>query len=109
MPYKLIQPEPLREYPDLVSDLAEELRLQRPDGPEDAPYVFEEATRQDFLHVRVLWDRWASIPGEDRGRVIMDAYQQVRGAEAVLKINSVLGLTHAEARKLGVEQQLLAA
>ena len=53
----------------------------------------------------VLWDRWAVVLSEDR----MDAYQQVRGAEAVLKINSVLGLTHAEARKLGVEQQLLAA
>lgn len=109
MPYKQIQPEPLREYPELVGLLAEELHLKRPDGPENAPYVFEETTRQDFRHVRVLWDRWAGVPGEDRGRVIMDACQQVRGAEAVLRINSALGLTHAEARKLGVEQQFLAA
>ena len=44
MPYKLIEPEPLREHPDLVADLAEELRLQRPDGPADAPLIIEEKT-----------------------------------------------------------------
>ena len=44
MPYKLIEPEPLAEYPDLVEDLTEELRLQRPDGPPDAPLIVEEET-----------------------------------------------------------------
>ncbi len=110
MPYKLIEPEPLAEYPGLVEDLAEELRLQRPDGPADAPFIVEEKTpRHDFLHVRVIWDRWAGVPGEDRGRVIMDAYQRVQGTETVLKINSVLGLTPAEAKKLGVENGVLSA
>ncbi len=110
MPFKLIEPEPLREHPDLVTALAEELRLQRPDGPADAPLIIEELTpRRDFLHVQVIWDRWLGIPGEDRGRVIMDAYQQVRGTDTVLKISSVLGLTHAEAKKLGVENGVLSA
>ena len=110
MPYRLIEPAPLREYPDLVAALTEELRLQRPDGPSNAPFIVEEKTpRHDFLHVRVIWDRWAGVPGEDRGRVIMDAYQQVRGTQAVLKINSVLGLTPAEAQRLGVEDGVLSA
>ena len=110
MPYKLIEPEPLHEHLDLVADLAEELRLQRPDGPTEAPLIIEEKTpRRDFLHVQVIWDRWAGIPGEDRGRVIMDAYQQIRGMETVLKISSVLGLTSAEAQRLGVEHSVLSA
>jgi hypothetical protein len=110
MPYRLIAPPPLQEYPDLVDALAEELRLQRPDGPEDAPYIIEEQSSfHDFLHVRVLWDRWQGIPGEDRSRVIMDAYDKVRGTQTVLKMNSVLGLTLPEARKLGVADALLHA
>ena len=110
MPYRLIEPKPLREYHDLVTVLAEELRLQRPDGPADAPPIIEEKTpRSDFLHIQVTWDRWLGIPGEDRGRVIMDAYQQVRGTDTVLKISSVLGLTPAEAQKLGVEHGVLSA
>ena len=110
MPYKLIEPEPLRQYPDLLAALVAELRLQRPDGPEDAPFILEERTpRHDFLHVQVIWDRWAGVPVEDRGRVIMDAYQYVRGVETVLKISSALGLTHADAKKLGVENGVLQA
>ncbi len=106
MPYKLILPEPLPEYPDLVAALVEELRLERPDGPKDAPLIIEEKVRHhDFFYVKVFWDRWEGIGGEARGRVIMDAYCEVRGAEAVLKITNALGLTHTEARRLGVEPQ----
>ncbi len=110
MPYRLIKPNPLRGYPDFVAAPTEELRLQRPDGPPDAPLIIEEETpRREFLHIRVIWDRWTGVPGEDRGRVIMDAYHHMHGAEIVLKINSVLGLTLTEAQRLGVENGVLSA
>ena len=105
MPFKQIIPEPPRAYPELTDVLAEELRLARPDGPEDAPYIIEEhSPRHGFLHIQVIWDAWQDVPTEERGRIIMDAYERVRGTvEVVTKINSVLGLTHAEARRLGRE------
>jgi len=104
MPYRLILPKPLPEYPDLVAALVEELRLERPDGPEDAPFILEEKVRHhDLSYVKVFWDRWEGIAAEDRGRVILDAVCQVRGEPAILKITAALGLTHAEARRLGVD------
>ena len=104
MPYKFIPAPPLAEYLEHLAAVAEELRLRQPDGPEDAPLIIEEHFRRhEMMSVKVLWDRWKGIPLEDRSRVIMDAYYKVRGAEAVLKLTPPLGLTHAEARRLGVE------
>lgn len=104
MPYKFIAADKPTIDPNFVDAIAQELRLQRVDGPPDAPIVIEEETpRGDHLYVRVIWDGWADVPMEDRGRIILDSYQKAQGADAVLKISNALGLTHAEARRLGVE------
>ncbi|MBV9850417.1 MAG: hypothetical protein JO250_12140 [Armatimonadetes bacterium] len=104
MPYKFIAAEKPKIDPNFAEAIAQELRLQRPDGPPDAPIIIEEETpRGSHLYVRVIWDAWGDVPMEERGRIILDAYQKAQGADAVLKISNVLGLTHAEARRLGVE------
>jgi len=110
VPYRLIKPDPPRQYPDLAATLAEELRLQQPDGPPDAPLIIEEQMRfTDRIHVTVIWDLWAKIAFEDRSRIILDAYERVRGASAILTLSAALGLTHADAKKLGVENGVLSA
>lgn len=105
MPYRLITaPEPEID-PSYVDAIAQELRLMRPDGSADAPLIIEEQIRRsNRIHVTVIWDRWHNLAPEDRSRIIMDAYERVRGAGAVLTLSAALGFTHSEAQKLGVEQ-----
>ena len=110
MPYRLVEPEPLPENPDLVADLAQELRLMRPDGDPAAPLIIEEKMRlSDRIHVTVIWDLWGEVAPEDRSRIILDAYERVRGASAILTLSAALGLTHANAKKVGVENGVLSA
>jgi hypothetical protein len=88
-------------YRSLVGKLAKELQRNEPTGPATAPQIIEEEQRGNFLHVTVIWDAWKGVVGEDRGRIIMDAYEQQRPAD-VTRITIALGLTHAEADRLGV-------
>lgn len=104
MPYKLIPAVEPAVDPAYVDAIAQELRLMRPDGDFNAPLIIEEQTRQsDRIHVTVIWDRWGAVAPEDRSQIILDAYERVRGASAILTLSAALGLTHAEAKKLGVE------
>lgn len=110
MPYRLIPAVEPSLDPAYVDAIAQELRLMRPDGSPDAPLIIEEQTRHsDRIHVTVIWDRWGSVAPEDRSRIILDAYERVRGASAILTLSAALGLTHAEAKKLGVEDGVLSA
>ena len=88
-------------YRELVAALAKELQRDQPTGPADAPQIVEEEQRSGFLHVAVIWDNWQDVDRADRGKVIMDAYQQQR-VDDVAKITVALGLTHAEAERIGV-------
>ena len=88
---------------DLVRELAQEIDLDQPEGPSGAPTIIEEAVRgSPHIHVTVIWDRWAPIPADDRGRVILDAYTQARGEQEMLKISVALGVTVEESRRLGI-------
>lgn len=110
MPYKLIHAAEPELDPLYVDAVAQELRLMRSDGSPDAPLIIEEQIRRsNRIHVTVIWDRWAQVGPEDRSRIIMDAYERVRGANAILTLTAALGLTHAEAKNLGVENGVLYA
>lgn len=97
-------PQPER-HQGLIDELAEELRLNQADGrPGGAPRVIEEEVRgSPHLHVIVIWDSWRDIAPEERGRVILDAYNQQRGEKEMLRISSALGVTLEESRRLRVE------
>jgi hypothetical protein len=87
----------------LVDALKRELQRNRKSGPRSAPIVVEEEVRGSRnLHVTVIWDRWEGIAPEDRGQVILDAYSEGRGADEMLRVSVALGLTHEEAKRLGV-------
>ena len=58
MPFKKITPVRPVIDPSLVNDIAQELRLQQPEGPPDAPFIIEEESLYtDRVHVTVIWDR----------------------------------------------------
>jgi hypothetical protein len=103
MPYRRVSSRVPTSDPDLVRELSEELRRERPDGPPDAPFILEEELpRSDYVHVTVIWDKWRPLDPEARSHLIMDSYREVRGVDGVTKISTALGLTHAEAQKLGI-------
>ena len=96
-----IHPRSLPSPPDVVQVIADELRRNRPDGPTDSPQIVEEeVAHSKSVFVTVVWDGWHQFPKDVRGRAILDAYKQVR-PEEVPNISMVLGLTQAEAARLG--------
>ncbi len=110
MPYKKITPSRPIMDSSLVNDIAQELRLQQSEGSPGAPLIIEEEARYtDRIHVTVIWDRWSQVGPEERSRIILEAYETVRGPGTFLTLTSALGLTHAEAKKLGVENGVLSA
>ena len=110
MPYKRIpMPKPSVD-PSFVEAIVQELRLAQAEGSPDAPLIIEEEARySDRIHVTVIWDRWKHVDPEDRSRAIVEAYEQVHGPGTYLTLTSALGLTHADAKKLGVENGVLQA
>jgi len=88
-------------HSELVAALAAELARGALEGPTEAPQIIEEEQRGNYLHVTVIWDAWTDVAHEDRGRIIMDAYAQRRPTD-VNRITLALGLTKAEAERLGV-------
>lgn len=102
----VIRKEKHPEFPQhngLVARLVAELQRNQPaGGPPDAPIIVEDVERSNFMHVTVLWDEWKDVDPEERGCVIMDAYERQR-PEDVINITVALGLTHAEAERLGIQ------
>ena len=114
LPYRLIVPSVPMLDAALVEAVANELREKTPvdadDASSDAPYITEEQIRRsNRIHVTLLWDRWAAVGPEERSHIILEAYRDVRGPSALLTLTSALGLTHAEAKRLGVEDGVLYA
>jgi len=90
------------EHVKFVAELAAELQRADPTGPEDAPRIVEEEQHGGFFHVHVLWEAWKDVGHKERSRIIMDAYEKQRPAD-VVRITGALGLTHEDARRLGVK------
>lgn len=104
MPYRVITSDETRTELDIVEMLSEELRLQRADGPDDAPVIIEEQVpRSDKVYVTVIWDRWGQISNDERSRTILEAYRRERGTQGLLSVSVALGLTRAEAMRLGIQ------
>ena len=95
---------PPADYPELVQAIADELRRGRPETPAGCPLiVIEEQRYTNTIQVTVVWDRWAGIDLEDRGRVIVEAFRQARGEDEAGRISIAMGVTADEARKIGME------
>ncbi|MCX7043878.1 MAG: hypothetical protein NTX50_00130 [Candidatus Sumerlaeota bacterium] len=67
----------------------------------DYPRIIEDYQPGGYFHVTVIWDDWHDVEPLERGQIIMDAYEQVRPSD-VLKITITMGLTTAEAERLGI-------
>lgn len=109
MPFKRNRPEELtRDSMDLAKVIADELAAPTQDSNE-LPSIEESCSRPGpggvFLSVTVVWDdpRWAALSARERSRVVLKGYELARPEDAE-RITMALGLTRAEARKLGIEE-----
>jgi hypothetical protein len=87
------------QHQKFVEGLRAELRQETLHGPS----IYEDEQRDGYKHITVIWDAWEDIAPEERGRIIMDAYEKEWPKEELLKITVALGLTQQEASRLGID------
>ena len=96
--YRINPPEHAALVRTLVAELAHPQPTQEAEPPLDAqsPTILEEASYLGRLGVTVVWDAWADVPAEVRGRIILDAYRQSFGEDVARNVGVALGLTKAQ-------------
>lgn len=89
--------KPPHGRPDLVMELAKEIKANSQQRGAGIPDVYEEEqTFGSRLHVIVVWDRWTDVPHVERGPIILDAYREAKGEREMLRITLPLGMTPEE-------------
>jgi hypothetical protein len=85
---------------ELVGRLVAEWRGE--DAPVPAPIIQEMTDTLDrTVHIYVVWDEWKDLRQGIRSEIIMDAFEIVRGPKKALEVSVAMGVTHAEAQKMG--------
>jgi hypothetical protein len=90
---------PLPEEAALKHDLEEELR--NPSDREE-PVIVVERPHPSTIHLYAIWSKFEPLEQTVRSRIILDAFETVRGKEESLKVTVSMGLTPAEAKRMGV-------
>lgn len=101
MPRIILGPKRERpHFPDLVAELADELRTNRPCGQ---PLIREQRfPKTDVIRTTVIWDKWESLSDEDRLATILQAYEDVEGEAFRDRVALAIGLTVSEAHETGL-------
>lgn len=90
----------LPQFPDLVTELAEELKSTRSFGQ---PIIREQQfPKTEAIRTTVIWDKWEFMSDEDRLATILQAYEEVEGQEFRDRLALAVGLTVPEAQASGI-------
>jgi len=67
--------------------------------------IDEPVPASRYRHITVIWEKWKGVAQQDRGKVILDAFQSAHPTEPwrSLEITLALGLTSSEAQKLNLK------
>ena len=96
--------KPAHSHPEMVATLVEELGKVGISDTPDVPTIYEEPQRpRDYLHVTVVWNKWKGVPTEERGAIILDAYEQSSMKDKLSRITLALGVTPGEAERLQLD------
>ena len=102
MPRNRTKAKPAHNHPELVEELAKEMEEKGVSPTPAVPTVYEvEQKYTNTLHVTVVWSKWEQVPVEERGAIILDAYEKAGLKEDMRRIAIALGVTPDEAKKLG--------
>jgi hypothetical protein len=111
MPVTHLQ-QPPDEHPVLVAEVVRVLVAAQSGAapiPGEPDITIEDVKHSNSLHVTVIWDKWAGIDPETRGKVILDAFAKARGEGEMLRITLALGLTRDEDFRLRARSALRGA
>ena len=87
---------------DLEARLAQEMGT--PTEEPNAPLIVAEPPGEGpITRLFVIWDEWESISQQDRSEIFMNAYVRAKGQADALKISVAMGLTKAEAARMGIQ------
>src|SRR5579884_2324228 len=102
MPVRQIGPrQPTPAAQELLRRLVGE--WEHPDPTATQPVIVEERDGPGQpVHVYVIWDDWADLPAAERSEIVLDAFSQRYGRDASLDVTVAMGLTPAEADRLGL-------
>ncbi len=67
-----------------------------------APFISIERPGAS-THLLVVWDDWGDLSQQDRSYLILRAYEEAKGADAAAEVSVAMGLTGAEAERLGFD------
>lgn len=90
---------PLPEEPELQMVLEAELR-EPTDNPE--PIILIRRVRPRCTHLFVIWSKFDDLHQSVRSRIILNAFGSVRGELEASLVMVSMGLTQAEADRLGI-------
>jgi hypothetical protein len=88
---------------DLKKQLVAEWKAAKSKAKEPVILV-DEGRADEPVHVYVIWSKWMGMDQETRSQVILDAYREVTGDDAVLLVTVAMGLTRGEADNMGIRE-----
>ncbi|MBI4578968.1 MAG: hypothetical protein HY718_04645 [Planctomycetes bacterium] len=95
---------PSPEAPTLKNRLVREWRNKKSTAAQ--PIILQESGESSQpIRVYVIWDDWKEVSGIERSEIIMDAFEAVHGKRKALNVTVAMGLTSAEADRMGIHYQ----
>lgn len=79
-----------------------EAELQNP-KEKGEPEIIIASPTPGTTHLYVIWSQWDDLDQVVRSRIILDAFTAVRGEQEALQVTVSMGLTQAEADRLGIK------
>jgi hypothetical protein len=79
-----------------LKQLVEEWRFPQAAGQPDI--ILDENGAGGTIHVFVIWDEWDGLSQIERSEIVMDAFEQIKGANDAVRVTVAMGLTSAEAK-----------
>lgn len=84
---------------ELRNELEAELRNAKQEGE---PLIVIERPHPSTTHLFVIWSRFDDLEQIVRSRLILDAYENVKGKAEAAKVTVSMGLTRGEADRMGI-------
>lgn len=100
MPLKNITSSRPPEAEQLLAALVAEWREPKETG--QPVILLEEKSPGGSVHVIVVWDQWGELTQQERSEVVMDACEEVQGADTALAVTVAMGLTPTEADRMHI-------
>ena len=101
MPLVQISRDADSELKTMEDRLVQEWTNPQEDSAE--PIIIEESEgRQAPANVYVIWSEWAEVSQYLRTKIILSAYERVKGGNLSLDVIDAMGFTAAEADRAGI-------